>query len=360
MRALILFFALFVFFACQPSARVENPSPKAKNIIFLIGDGMGITQITAANYANGNHLNLEKFNYIGLHKSYSSSGLIPDSGAAGTALSTGKKTYNGAIGMDADTVAQQTILELAEEKGLATGLIATSTITHATPASFIAHQPSRKMYEEIAADFLHTDIDLFIGGGLKHFTERKDGRNLLKELEEKNYYISDSTQQSIDDVKPDPTKNFGYLTAWDSPMKYSDGRRYLEKATQLGLDYLDAKNDKGFFIMIEGSQIDWGGHDNDQQYIIDEMIEFDRVVKLAYDFAAKDGETLVLITADHETGGMSINYGSSMDSLVCKFTSGGHTADLIPVFAFGPGAENFTGIYENTSIYDKMLEALGW
>ena len=360
MRSIVLFIAASLFLACKPAAQVDSNVPKAKNVILLIGDGMGISQITAGNYSNGNTLNLEQFRHIGLHKTHSFSDLITDSAAGGTAFSIGKKTYNGAIGVDPDTVAHETILEQAEARGLATGLVATSTITHATPAAFIAHQPSRKMEQEIAADFLKTEIDLFIGGGLKNFIDRKDGRNLLEELESRNYLISDSTRQSLDQITPDPAKNFGYLTAWGSPQKFSEGRNYLETASEMAIRFLDQRSEAGFFLMIEGSQIDWGGHDNDPKYIVDEMLEFDRVIKLAYEFAEQDGETLVIVTADHETGGLSVNYGSTMDTLVCGFTSGGHTAAFIPVFAFGPGSENFTGIYENTAIYDKMLEALGW
>jgi alkaline phosphatase len=359
MRILILI-PILLLLACQPSNQNVKTEERAKNVILLIGDGMGLSQITAGLYANGNQLFLEEFKHLGLHKSYSADDLITDSAAGGTALSIGKKTYNGAIGVDVDTLSHQTILEKAEEKGLATGLIATSTITHATPAAFIAHQPSRKMYEEIAADFLKTEIDFFVGGGIAHFTDRQDGKNLLDSLANNGYLVSDSTRQNLKEIEPDPSLNFAYLTSMSSPLKYSEGRDYLEPATKMGLEFLNQHSDKGFFLMVEGSQIDWGGHANDQRYIIDEMLEFDRVVKEVLDFAKKDGETLVVVTADHETGGMSINKGSSLDTLICKFTSGSHTADLIPVFAYGPGAENFGGIYENTAIYDKMLEAYGW
>lgn len=347
-------------FACQPAEKPGSNPAKAKNVMLLIGDGMSISQITAGMYSNTNQLYLEQFKHIGIHKPYSYDNLITDSAAGATAFSIGKKTYNGGLGVDHDTIPHKTILEMAEEKGLATGLVATSTITHATPAAFIAHQPSRKMYEAIAADFMNTEIDYFVGGGLDHFANREDARNLVNELTEKGYMVSDSSQQSLEDITPDPAKNFAYLTAKGSPGKFSEGRDYFELASKLGMDFLNKRSDKGFFMMIEGSQIDWGGHDNDQDYIISEMLEFDRVVNLAFQFAKEDGETLVIVTSDHETGGLSINYESKMDSLNCAFTSGGHTADLIPVFAYGPGAELFSGFYENTAIFDKMVEAYGW
>lgn len=360
MRLILIFFPFLLILSCISKPQQEDKLENPKNIILLIGDGMGISQVTAGLYSNQNKLELEKFKHIGFHKSYAFDDLIPDSGAAATALSIGKKTYNGAIGIDADTIAHKTVLELAEEKGLATGLIATSTITHATPAAFISHQRSRSMYEEIAADFLNTEIDFFVGGGIDHFTSRKDKRNLYDELRKKAYTVLDSTMTTLDSVNLDPNKNFAYLTAKGSPIKFSEGRNYLETATNMGLEFLDARSDEGFFLMIEASQIDWGGHAKNAQYIIDEFLEFDRVIGNVYDFARLDGETLVIVTADHETGGMSINYGSSLDSLNCNFSSGGHTGDLLPVFAFGPGAEEFMGIYENTAIFDKIVKAFDW
>ncbi|MCB0705997.1 MAG: alkaline phosphatase [Saprospiraceae bacterium] len=323
----------------------------------MIGDGMGLTQISAGMYMNGNKLHLEEFPVIGLHKSYSYNDLITDSAAGAVAFASGIKTYNGAIGVNADTIAVQTILEDAEAHGLATGLIATSKILHATPACFFAHQKSRTMYEEIAADLLLTDMDLFIGGGKKYFDQRTlDNRNLIEELQEKGYVISDYFQQDFNDsLIMDPAFNFGYLTALDAPLPAAAGRDYLTSASARGIEFLQARSpENGFFLMIEGSQIDWGGHANDSDYIISEMIDFDRAIGTVMDFAKKDGNTLVIVTADHETGGYAINPGSTMDSLVTAFTTGYHTGCLIPVFAFGPGSNLFSGIYENTAIYDKM------
>ncbi len=334
---------------------------KPKNIVLMIGDGMGITQITAGMYANKNKLYLEKFPVIGLHKCYASNKLVTDSAAGATAFACGVKTYNGAIGVNPDTVAVKTILEEAEQKGLATGLIATSTIVHATPASFIAHVKQRKMYEDIAADFLKTDIELFIGGGKKYFDRRKDGKNLYKALQSKGYAVSDYFQSDFTKLTPSYNQNFVYFTADDDPLPVAQGRDYLVPASDFAVDFLDQKaGEDGFFLMIEGSQIDWGGHANKSDYIVSEMIDFDRAIGAVLDFAEQDGETLVIVTADHETGGFAIQPGSTMDSLVTAFTSDYHTADLIPVFAYGPGAELFGGIYENTAIYNKMRAAYGW
>lgn len=340
---------------------VVNTPATPKNIILMIGDGMGISQITGGLYSNGNRLELERFSVIGLHKSYSSDNLVTDSAAGATAFSAGVKTYNGAIGVDSDTVPVKTILELAEQANMATGLIATSSIVHATPASFIAHNPYRKNYEDIAADFMKTEVDLLIGGGLKFFQRREqDDRNLVQELRSSGYMVENYVAKLLPEIQWPLANNFVYFTADSEPLPIAQGRDYLLTAVNKAPEFLKARSgDKGFFLMIEGSQIDWGGHANDHNYIVSEMLEFDQAVGRVLDFAERDGETLVIVTADHETGGYAINYGSTHDSIVPAFTSDYHTADLIPVFAKGPGASNFSGIYENTEIFHKMISLLG-
>ena len=340
------------------SINASNKTPEIRNVILLIGDGMGVTQISAGMYMNGNTLNLERCKVVGLHKPSASNSLVTDSAAGATAFACGKKTYNGAIAVGPDMMPIKTILEYAEEKGLATGLVATSTITHATPASFIAHVEQRSMMEEIAADFMKTEVDIFIGGGKKFFDNRSDNRNLSDELRAKGYFISDFVTEDLETISFPIDKNIGYFTANNNPLPAYQGRDYIKVATEKAINYLDQKSKDGFFLMVEGSQIDWGGHANNSDYIITEMIDFDKAVKAALDFAEKDGHTLVVITADHETGGYAINTGSKMDSLVTAFTTDYHTADLIPVFAFGPNASEFGGIYENTAIFDKIMNAL--
>lgn len=327
---------------------------KPKNVIFLIGDGMGVSQVFAGLTANHFRLFLENCKYIGFSKTQSADDFITDSAAGGTALSAGVKTYNGAIGVDADTVPVKTILEAAEENGLATGLVSTSAITHATPASFIAHQPSRNMYEEIAADFLKTDIDVFIGGGRNHFTQRKDGRNLMDELAAKNYRV-ETEMDKIAEVK---SGKLAGLTAEVHNGRMNERGNMLPVATETAINIL-SKNKKGFFLMVEGSQVDWGGHANSTIYVVEDMLDFDRTIGKALEFAANDRETLVVVTADHETGGMAITGGNVSTGMVKgAFTSGGHTAVMVPVFSYGPGAENFIGIMDNTELHNRMQDLL--
>ncbi|MEA2106281.1 MAG: alkaline phosphatase [Bacteroidota bacterium] len=337
-------------------SKTKNSEKKAKNIILLIGDGMSVTHIYAAMTVSGTPLNMEKFKYTGLQKTYSASDYITDSGAAGTALATGNKTKKGHIGCDSLGHPFKSILKYAEEDGLSTGLVATSSILHATPAAFIANNISRNNYEEIALDFLKTDIDIFIGGGKKNFEDREDGLNLIDSLKSKDYQVT----TAIDDINLVNFQKFAVFTAEKHNPEYRNGRGdMLPKATEKAIEML-SQNENGFFMMVEGSQIDWGGHDNDIDYIITELLDFDRAIGKALEFAEKDGETLVIVTSDHETGGLTLVGGNRNNKTIeVNFSTDYHTADIVPVFAYGPGAEKFIGIYENTDVFHKMMQALG-
>ena len=321
----------------------------------MIGDGMGVAQVYAGMTANRGHLFLENFKQIGFSRTYSSSNYITDSAAGGTALSSGYKTYNGAIGVNPDTIPGKTVLEMSEAKGLATGLVSTSAITHATPASYIAHQGSRGSYEDIAADFLKTDIDVFIGGGYKHFALRKDNRDLTREFQAKGYQVL----REMDDIAKVKSGKLIGLTADEHNAVYPLRKMDLPLSTQTALNIL-SQNKKGFFIMVEGSQIDFGGHANNTIYIVNEMLDFDQAVGKALEFAAKDGETLIIVTADHETGGLALTGGDMKTGMVKgSYSTSDHTAIMVPVFAYGPGAELFSGIQENTDIPKKIISLLG-
>ncbi|WP_268034064.1 alkaline phosphatase [Algoriphagus sp. PAP.12] len=345
---------ILLFCSTLGVSQAQKKSKRPKNIILMVGDGMGVAQIYAGMTGNFGHLNLEEFPVVGFHKNQSSDSYVTDSAAGATAFSCGVKSYNGAIGVDPEGNPVPTILEIAEENGLATGLVATCAITHATPASFIAHQANRSMEEEIAMDFLSTDVDVFIGGGRKFFIDRKDNLNLVDSLKMRGYQIANS----IDEVEAVESGKLAAFLADVQQPKYSEGRGdQLVKSTETALNLLKT-NKKGMFLMIEGSQIDWGGHSNDTQYIVDEMIDFDNAIGKVLEFAKKDKNTLVIITADHETGGFTINKGSTeMGVVEGKFTTGSHTGVMIPVFAYGPGSEDFAGIYENNEIFNKMLKA---
>lgn len=345
------FLAIAFVLMILPSMAGKHP----KNVIFLIGDGMGLAQTYAGMVKNKAPLALESFRHIGIVKTYSASHFTTDSGAGGTALATGVKTKNGMIGMNPDSVAVESILHLAEKNNLATGVVSACAVTHATPASYVAHQINRNMYEAIAADYLKVDIDVFIGGGKKYFANRTgDDRNLLSELRQKNYKVVESMPALLQVQKG---KVAGLLYE-DHPPAMPERGDFLPQATQKAIELLHSSR-KGFFLMVEGSQIDWAGHDNDSERIAREVIDFDKAVKAALDFAREDGNTLVIVTADHETGAMSLLDGSIMQGeFKAAYSSGNHSGIPVPVYAFGPGAAEFTGFLENTAFKGKIASLL--
>ena len=312
---------------------------------------MGLSQVSAAIYYKDGKPNFERFNTIGLSKTSSGSDLITDSAAGATVFSTGQKTYNGAIAVDTDTIPLPTIVEQLSKRGVATGLISTSSIQHATPASFYAHVKSRSMYEKITEFAPNSGVNFFAGGGLKFFNQRKDGKDLLAEMRAKGYdVITDQLPKAPSD------KNQLILLAEDGMPKMNEGRGdFLPKVTKLALEQL-SQNEKGFFLMVEGSQIDWGGHDNDADYLIQELLDFDKTLGVALDFAKQNGETLIIVTADHETGGFTLaSEGSDYNKIKPSFSTPGHSGTMVPVFTEGPGASLFKGIYESYEIYHKMM-----
>lgn len=330
----------------------QRTDPQVKNVILMIGDGMGVSQVYAGLTANKGSLHLEQSHFVGFSKTYSANSYITDSAAGGTAIACGTKTNNGAIGVDTEGNPVKSILEYAAENSLSTGVVASCAITHATPASFVAHQPKRGMQEEIAVDFVNSDITVFIGGGKKYFDARSDGENLLDKLEANGFQVA----LTMDDVKKATSGKLAGLVADEHPAPYPERGEFLPESVQAAINLLE-DNDKGFFLMVEGSQIDWAGHANDTDGTVNEMLDFDRAIKVAFDYADQDPNTLVIITADHETGGMALTGGDlSTGEVEATYGTKGHTAVMVPVFAYGAGAIEFAGIYENTDILDKILK----
>lgn len=332
-------------------------SKPPKNIILMIGDGMGTTQLYAGYTAKNGIMNITGMPVSGFVTTFSADNYITDSGAAGTAFATGTKTKNSSIGVDTMGMPVKSILELAEENGLSSGLVSTSAITHATPASFIAHTSNRSKYDDIAFDFLKTDIDVFIGGGYNDFARRADSLNLIDSLEVRGYLIA----RDLKSIRTPLPQRLAALLADKHMPAMSDGRgNMLPDASGIALSILD-RNQKGFFLMIEGSQIDWGGHDNNSQYLVNEVVDFDNAVGKVLQFAKNDGETLVIVTADHETGGYVITNGNIAQGIVeGKFELKDHSPVMTPLFAFGPGSELFMGVQDNTDIFKKCVKLFGF
>lgn len=358
MKKLLFLSALMLLAACNSNTEEtpvieESTVTKPKNVILMIGDGMGLSQLSSPQYYSQQQPNLEQFPIVGLIKTSSSAQLITDSAAGATAFACGVKSYNGAIGVDSDTTAVKNLSELLQLKNMKSGVIATSTITHATPASFYAHVSSRNMHQQIAVDLTNSNISYFAGGGLQYFNQRTDSLNLLSVLEQKGFSI-DTTA-----VPKAATDKMGIFLAENALPTMLDGRGdFLTTASQRGIECL-SKSAGGFFLMIEGSQIDWGGHDNDADYLVGEMLDFDATMGAMLDYAKNDGETLIIVTADHETGGFTLaSDGNNYNKIGPAFSTGGHSATMVPVLAFGPGAEEFSGIYENTEIFHKIMALL--
>jgi len=345
----LLYFIAYLF----PVYLLIAQDQSSTNIIFLIGDGTGLPQISAGNYVNNNQTALERFSYIGLSKTHSYDQLVTDSAASGTAMACGEKTHNRVIGLDIKKQPLTSLMEICQNKGYKTALLATSTIVHATPASFYAKVSSRYKYDEIAAQLITSDVNYFMGGGQKYFTARKDNRNLIEEDSSRDYV------NSLKAFENSTAEKIGFITADNDPPKIMEGRTPpLPKMLATTLKKLQSEQ-APFFLMVEASQIDWGGHDNDIEYVLSEFEEFDNTIQIALDFAKKDGNTLVVVTGDHETGGLVITGGDvDNNEIETRFSTSGHSGIMVPVFSYGPGAKEFKGIYENTQIFQKMKKSL--
>ncbi|WP_462172801.1 alkaline phosphatase [Pseudoalteromonas xiamenensis] len=401
-----------------------------KNIIYMIGDGMGPAYTTAYRYYMDNPetkvVDPTVFDSMlkGMAHTYPDDHTyVTDSAAGATALATGTKSYNGAIAVDTQKHDLTTMLEIAKHLGKTTALVATSQINHATPASFAAHNESRRNYDEIANDYIDNKIDgklavdLMLGGGTKYFI-RKD-RNIVNEFKEAGYVYADDFNK-LNDIKSLPALGLFAEVAFPSAIDANPNR--LEKMTTKALALLDKQNEKGFFIMIEGSQIDWCGHANDVACAMHEMHDFANAITVAKRYVDNNPDTLLVITADHSTGGLTLGANGEYkwltdvvrgvkasavtiteallktddiaktwtaysdislskedlaaletakkesDKALNKaiknvintasftgWTTGGHTAVDVQVFAHGNSAMDFVGSQNNTAIADKLI-----
>jgi len=331
---------------------------KPENIIILIGDGMGVAHLTLGHLGTGG-LNAERMPVGGLVMTFPYGGMVTDSAASGTAIATGRKTRNGMISISPDGDTLRTVLEYAEEAGMATGLVATSQITHATPAVFAAHVADRKMEDEIARQMTGSGVDVLIGGGWSYFLpaeiadSRRDDDLDLVEMLKKRMAVVRSAGELMELVEVSAVAAF--LAPLECPPA-KDREYSLADLAGKAIGIL-SRSGSGFFLMIEGSQIDWAAHDNDSDGVLEEIMDFDGAIGEALDFAETDGRTLVIVTADHETGGLALleAEGRSDTDVEPRFTTANHTMAMVPLLAFGPGAEAFGGIHDNTFLGITMI-----
>jgi alkaline phosphatase len=359
LKSSMLFPAVVLFMIPVMMRPAELPASKApKNVILIIGDGMGVAQITAGKVQKGN-LSLEKFTTTGLIATHSADSFATDSAAAATAMATGEKTCNYRVAVDCDGKPIKTVLEWAEEAGMSTGVVVTSSVTDATPAAFMAHVENRFRQAQIAEQIAACGVDILFGGGWSYFipkseqgSRRNDERDLLGELRGKMKVIR--TPGEFRDFGSD--KAAAALFASGAMDRAKSRQPSLAALTKKALEIL-AKSEKGFFLLIEGSQIDLAGHDNDSEALIEEVLDLDDAIQASFEFASGNGETLVVVTADHETGGFALHKGSVRDKVITEsaFTSINHTASMVPLFAFGPGKDAFAGIHDNVAVGKTLI-----
>jgi alkaline phosphatase len=345
------------------NSRAVDAPVSVQNVILFIGDGMGIHTVDAARFHRGGSsgkLQMDRMPVTGLVRTCPADKLVTDSAASATALATGRKTKNGMLGMTPDGNKWTTLLEACKARGMACGLVATSSITHATPAAFASHIDSRRGQPEIAAQLLEHGVDVLLGGGIDFFkprsaenSKRKDDRDLLAEARARGYEVALTRDAMTASRSPLLLGLFAR-----EGMKTLPPEPSLAEMSVKAVGLLSARAG-GFFLMVEGSQIDWEAHDNETDETIRQVLDFDAAVGLALDFAASDGRTLVLVTADHETGGASVTNGRIDGSMVkVKWNVRNHTADSVLLLASGPGADAFTGFQENTEIAKKTARLL--
>ena len=364
-----------------PEKKLREVNTKAKNVILLIGDGMSISQISAYRLLKGgpNHrISFDKFPYSGIVLTHSDDALITDSASSATAYSTGKKTKNRYLGLDSQKNYLENLTETLDKHNYVSSLIATSEISHATPAAFASHVESRWDTDKISQHLFDSKVATLLGGGRHIFiTEssggvRKDNKNLYEDLKSNTNLLTTKNELFNFDVTKDG-RIFGLFA--DKHLRDIDDLSNHDKEPTLSemlefainrFDHYQKKGCEGFFIMAEGSQVDWSGHVNNLQYLEREMDDLDNAVSLAYEYAMNNKDTLVIVTADHETGGLLIeSEGLSYTGDKVKFSyntdvgKGNHTGVPVPVYAYGPGAENFSGTLDNTDIYHAILKSIG-
>ena len=345
--------------------RVETPyktvvvnqpkSKKIKNVIFMIGDGMSMEAVSVGWTLNGGHLNMDNCPVAGYSRTYCTDRLITDSCAGGTALSSGEKTKYGYIGQDADGKPFFTLLHKAQSLGKKTGLVVTCRINDATPADFVCHSPDRHLEAEIAEQYVDSGVDFILGGGRQFWDEREDGRNLIQEMKARGYNFVEKREELAG-------VHEGKLLGLFAPLDMDpclDRGPVLEDGTMKAIELLSKDNKKGFFLMVEGSQIDDWAHRNKVGHMAEELFDFDKTIGKVLQWAENDGHTLVVITADHGTGGITLVGGSLEERNVkVHFSTKGHHGIVVPVFAYGPHAEDFQGIMENSELSNRIRKLI--
>lgn len=337
-----------------PEYKSDGLKKPVKNVILLIGDGMGLAQIHAGSIANHGDLNMTRIRNSGFSQTAAANTGNTDSAAGGSAFAIGEKTNNRYIGMGPDNKKRTNLVDTLANYGIKSGIISVGDITDATPAVFYAHQLDRSMSQEIAHDLLDSKTEILVGSNQKSFFKNQD-TGLMDKLAAKGFKLS----TSIADFSAQTSGKQLVLLPDEDTRPVKNGRGDMLKQSLLHTIKLLSANKKGFFIMTEGAQIDYGGHANDLPYVVTELHDFDKTIEAALRFADQDGETLVVITADHETGGLTLlDAAAEHGSISGEFSTNDHTNISVPVFAYGPRSDEFRGTYPNNEIFHKILKVL--
>ena len=328
-----------------------------KNVIVMIGDGMGLEQLSAAWVANRGALNVDAMPYVGLQRTWCLNRLITDSAAAGTALATGNKTNKGMIATLPEGAELASMLDKAQQVGKRTGVVVVCRLNDATPATFCCNNPDRDDAEEITADYLDCGVDYIAGGGMKYWRdERTDSRDIFAEIGEKGYNTYEKVEELMEATSLPVA---AVLAPLELPSALSGERGDMfRNMTSKALEMLSKDNKEGFVMMVEGSCIDDWLHANRADAAVEEILDFDRVVGDVLRWAEQDGETLVVVTADHATGAMTLVDGDIATGRVdVHFANEGHNGIMVPYFAYGAGAERFDGTMENEEL-SRLIQSL--
>ena len=346
--------ALLLFSAVSTLASAQEGPPR---VILFIVDGGGVGHWSVAQLAVGDDLAVRQFPVVGLVDTRGANHLITESGAGATALATGVRTFYGAVGLGPDSVPVKTVLELSIDLGMATGLVTTGRLTDATPAAFATHIRSRRYEWEIARRLALSNITVLLGGGRASFTaaDRPDSMDLITPLKERYTYVE--TAAELEALEIDTVDAlFGLFAAEDMPI-YGQRAPSLAAMMSAALAVVDKDSD-GFFLLVENEQTDTQAHDNASvQIIAAEMYDVDEAIRRGLEYQRKHPETLLVVVADHETGGLNVQ-ADSAGRLVARYTTGNHTTALVPLFASGPGAEQFGGIIDNSKVGQLLLAAV--
>lgn len=331
-----------------------------RNVIILIAEGLGLTQVSAGIYTDSLPQAIERFPFTGLQKALSKDALIANAGAEATAISCGIATSQAMIGLSEQKKPVKNIFEEAKSRGFSTGIISSDYLTAPAPAAFVAHRAAKAGPEAIAEAYLSGHIDFFIGAGREYFAARSsDARDFIAELQAKGFMTTDYHPAEISNTTYDFRKDFAAFFEIQGVLQ--DRENYILPAIRLAGVYLKNHSRRnGFILVVHYSQLFQSGLKNDSENLLLDLRAFDKITHVALDFASGDGETLVVATGTPEAGGAAINPGSEMGRLSMRYGSKGPTGAMIPVFAYGPRAYLFTGVYDNTDIHRKISQALGW